>query len=38
MEGLAPKEGGDSIFMQSQMTPIQFLPIANGGKQNAGTN
>lgn len=30
MEGWQPKEGGDKLFLQQQMTPIDLLPVSGG--------
>jgi phage portal protein BeeE len=35
-EGWKPQDGGDKLFLQAQMTPIDQLPIAGGS--NANTN
>jgi hypothetical protein len=31
-EGLAPIQGGDKLFLQQQMTPVDQLPNVDRGK------
>lgn len=36
-EGWKPQDGGDKLFMQQQMTPIDMLPIQGGNNANQQT-